>query len=61
MAYNERGLAFSAKGDLIKAIADFNEAVALAPKFSDAYLNRARAYLGLQDFEDARLDLRNGA
>ena len=39
-AYNNRGVAYGAKGDRDRAIADYNEAIRLDPKFAMAYNNR---------------------
>ena len=41
MAYRSRGLAWSNKKDYEKAIADYNEAIRLDPKYSGAYNGRA--------------------
>ena len=44
VAYNNRGIAYAAKGDLDRAIADFNEAIRLDPKDATAYTNRGLTY-----------------
>jgi tetratricopeptide (TPR) repeat protein len=38
-AYSDRGNAYDGKGDLDRAIADFNEAIRLDPKLAFAYNN----------------------
>ena len=40
IAYNNRGNAYKANGDLDRAIADYNQAIALDPKYALAYNNR---------------------
>lgn len=42
--YNNRGIAYWSKGDLDKAIADYNAAIRIQPKYVAAYHNRAMAY-----------------
>src|SRR3569833_704776 len=42
--YNNRGLAWMAKGDMDRAIADFDEAVRLDPNYVDVYFNRGDAW-----------------
>ena len=43
-AYNNRGVAYEAKGDLGRAIQDFDKAIALKPDYAEAYSNRGNAY-----------------
>ena len=43
MPYN-RGVAYGAKGDFDKAIADYTEAVRLSPGFPDACDRRGKTY-----------------
>lgn len=42
--YTRRGLAYSAKGEYDRAIADHSKAIALNPNFAMAYLYRGHAY-----------------
>ena len=44
LAYGRRGEAYVHKGDFARAIADFDQAIALDPKDADAYYNRGWAY-----------------
>jgi tetratricopeptide (TPR) repeat protein/S1-C subfamily serine protease len=55
-AYNNRGNAKSELGDNQGAIADFNQAIALNPKFSVTYNNRGNARSGLGDNQGAIAD-----
>jgi len=43
-AYTGRGIAYESKGEVERAIADYNKAIALDPKFAKAYTNRGVAY-----------------
>ena len=43
-AYNNRGVAYEAKGDLGQAIQDYDKAIALKPDYAEAYSNRGNAY-----------------
>lgn len=52
-AYNYRGLAFGYIGDVENAIGDFEKAIQLDPKFTEAYLNRGSAYLSLKEVQKA--------
>ena len=44
VAYNNRGLAYQAKGDNDRALIDYNEAIRIDPKFPAAYFNRGAVY-----------------
>ncbi|MGO9135188.1 MAG: tetratricopeptide repeat protein [Methylovirgula sp.] len=55
-AYNNRGVAYAAKGDLDRAIADFDQAIRLDPKDEVAYKNRGGAYKAKGDFDRAIAD-----
>ena len=39
-AYNDRGLAYGAKGEIDQAISDFDQAIKLNPKSTQAFYNR---------------------
>src|SRR5262245_40252808 len=43
-SYNNRGMAFAAKGQHDKAIADYSMAIKVAPFYGPAYLNRGNVY-----------------
>ena len=44
-AYNNRGVAYSNKGDYDRAIADYTKAIELNPDYVEAYSNRGGAYV----------------
>jgi lipoprotein NlpI len=56
IACNNRGLAYRDKGDLDRAVADFNEAIRLDPEFALAYNNRGLAYRDKGEFDRAIAD-----
>ena len=47
--YNNRGNAKQEKGDIDGAITDFNQAIEINPKYSEAYNNRGDAKLATGD------------
>ena len=62
VAYNDRGLAFNAKGDHDRAILDFNFVLSRNPKHSLAFNNRGFTYYSegdndraIQDYDQAIL------
>jgi tetratricopeptide (TPR) repeat protein len=69
VAYDNRGIHYSRKGEYDRAIPDFDEAIRLDPKFAQAYNNRGIAYnnkgsydRAIADFDEAiRLDSKNAA
>ena len=57
VAYNNRGIAYAAKGDSDAAFADYNTAIDLDPEDAIAYNNRGEAWLHLKEWEKAKTDL----
>lgn len=55
-AFNDQGMAYSAKGDEDRAIASFDQAIKLRPDYSEAYFDRAMAYEAKDAFEPAIAD-----
>jgi len=56
IAHSERGTAFSDKGDLDRAIADYSKAIQIRPDYDIAYYNRGNAHRGKGDFDRAIAD-----
>ena len=56
VAYHSRGLAYYDKGDDDRAIAEYNEAIRLDPKFAQAYSSRGLAYDHKGDLGRAETD-----
>jgi lipoprotein NlpI len=56
VAYKNRGRAYSAKGDLDRAIADFGEAIRLDPKLAAGYAGRCGTYTTKGDYDLAIAD-----
>ena len=57
MAYHNRGVAYQFKGDLDRAIADYNKAIELRPTYARAYESRGRAYASKGVFTNAVADV----
>ena len=64
LSYNNSGLAHAAKGELSRAVTDYNEAIRLDPQNASFFINRGKAYEAngnldhaLADFDEA-IDLR---
>ena len=56
ITYSNRGSAYQSKGDNDRAIADYNEAIRLDPKYAFAYNNRGNAYRAKGDNDRAIAD-----
>jgi tetratricopeptide (TPR) repeat protein len=56
VVFNNRGIAFRAKGELYRALADYTEAIKLDPKYDVAYHNRGRAYYFKREYDRAIAD-----
>ena len=56
LRFYNRGNAYAKKGDLDRAISDFNEAIDLDLKNAAAFYNRGNAYLEKGDFDRAISD-----
>jgi len=54
--YYNRGIAYSEKGEVERAIEDYTQAIDLNPKFADAYIKRGLAYTKNGEFERAIAD-----
>src|SRR5215475_7915654 len=55
--YRERRIVAYRNGDLTGAIADFDQAIQLDPKFGAAYIDRGIVFYRLQKFERAFADI----
>jgi tetratricopeptide (TPR) repeat protein len=56
LAYSNRGVEWRAKGDLARAIADYDEAIKADPQQPAAYNNRGIAYAAAADYDRAIAD-----
>src|SRR3982750_2321414 len=56
LAYSNRGVEWRAKGDLAKAIADYDEAIKHDPQQAAAYNNRGIAYASAAEYDKAIAD-----
>jgi tetratricopeptide (TPR) repeat protein len=55
-AFFRRGVAHAKKGDFVRAITDYNEAIRLDPKNADAFFSRGVAYAEKGDLDRAITD-----
>ena len=55
-AYNNRGVAYSSKGDYDRAISDFEQAIELNPRNTEAYYNRGITYSSKGNYDRAIID-----
>ena len=55
-AHHNLAIIRAIQGDNIAALAGFNKAIALNPKFSDAYFNRGEIYFRTNQYDQALLD-----
>jgi tetratricopeptide (TPR) repeat protein len=56
VAYYNLGNAYSRRGDFVRAIFDYNQAIGLNPKFAEAFNNRGFAYSKKGDLDRAIAD-----
>jgi tetratricopeptide (TPR) repeat protein len=61
VAFNNRGIARSGKGDLEGAIADYDEAIRLKPDYAAAFYNRGTARRDMGDIQGALQDQEEAA
>jgi Flp pilus assembly protein TadD len=57
IAFNSRGAAYQSKGEVDRAIADYDQAIGLKPDYAQAYENRARAFVSKGDYTRAVADV----
>ena len=55
-AHNNRGAAYSEKGEYDNAIRDYDEAIKLNPQFAEAYYNRGNAFFNKGEYDKAIQD-----
>jgi tetratricopeptide (TPR) repeat protein len=53
LAYLNRGNAYTGKGQYDQALADYNKAVEINPKFAPSYSNRGRLYFLKKEYDKA--------
>jgi tetratricopeptide (TPR) repeat protein len=57
VAYYNRACAYQTKGDVDRAIADYDQAITLKPDYAAAYENRARVFASKGDYTRAVADV----
>jgi tetratricopeptide (TPR) repeat protein len=55
-AYNIRGLGYADNGQYLRAIEDFNAALAIKPGYAEAIINKANVYVAIGQYEQALRD-----
>jgi tetratricopeptide (TPR) repeat protein len=55
-SYDNRGYAYSQKGDYDRAVADYDEAIKISPKNAEFYNDRGNAFFGRGDYDQAIAD-----
>src|SRR5215831_4006852 len=56
IAYNNRGNAYSTKGEYDLAVQDYDQSIKLNPNYAHAFANRAQTYLNKGEYERAARD-----
>ena len=57
MRINNRGLAYSKRGEVERAIEDYTKAIELKPDYAETYYHRGGAFLRLGEREKAKSDI----
>jgi tetratricopeptide (TPR) repeat protein len=58
LAYYNRGVAYEEKGQYDLAISDYNKALEINPRFTDAYYNRGVTYYYKREYEKSWKDVK---